>query len=305
VLRGTASNRAIGIAWVTTSALAYSLFAIFSKKLLDSLAPTDVLAWRFLIAAPVAWAIVLVRFRAGGASPRDAPVGRMLLAGVTFGMIALFAFYGVDHLSASLYTVLIYTYPAMVAAGSALLGRPPTRTLWIALGFTVLGIALTVPSVFDGGADADGIGLAYTIGNAALYAIYILVTARLLRPGTSSFDSVVAATWSLTGSLVFAFGVIALNGLQRPPDWGQAFNLAGLAVVSTVVAGMTLLLGLSRLGPAPAALVATLEPVLTLVWAVLLLGESLQPIQVVGAALVIAGVLWAQRPTPRQASGAG
>jgi drug/metabolite transporter (DMT)-like permease len=116
---------------------------------------------------------------------------------------------------------------------------------------------------------------------------------------------VVAATWSLTGSLVFAFGVIALNGLQRPPDWGQAFNLAGLAVVSTVVAGMTLLLGLSRLGPAPAALVATLEPVLTLVWAVLLLGESLQPIQVVGAALVIAGVLWAQRPTPRQASGAG
>jgi drug/metabolite transporter (DMT)-like permease len=80
-------------------------------------------------------------------------------------------------------------------------------------------------------------------------------------------------------------------------------NLAGLAVVSTVVAGMTLLLGLSRLGPAPAALVATLEPVLTLVWAVLLLGESLQPIQVVGAALVIAGVIWAQRPAGEPARG--
>jgi drug/metabolite transporter (DMT)-like permease len=299
---GTASNRAIGIAWISTSALAYSMFAIFSKKLLDSLAPTDVLAWRFLIAVPVAWAIVLVRFRAGGPSPRAAPIGRMLLAGSSFGLIALFAFYGVDHLSASLYTVLIYTYPAMVAAGSALLGRPPTRTLWIALGFTVLGISLTVPSVFDGGADADPIGLAFTIGNAALYAIYILATARLLRPGTSSSDGVVAATWSVTGSLVFVFGVIALNGLERPADWGQAFNLAGLAVVSTVVAGMTLLLGLSRLGPAPAALVATLEPVLTLVWAVLLLGESLRPIQVAGAALVIAGVMWAQRPDRLQES---
>jgi drug/metabolite transporter (DMT)-like permease len=96
--------------------------------------------------------------------------------------------------------------------------------------------------------------------------------------------------------------VIALNGLQQPDDWRQVFNLAGLAVVSTVVAGMTMLLGLSRLGPAPAALVATLEPVLTLVWAVLLLGESLQPIQLAGAALVIAGVMWAQRPDPLRGS---
>lgn len=292
-----ASNRAIGIGWVATSALAYSMFAIFSKKLLDSLAPTDVLAWRFLIAAPVAWAIVLVRWRAGGPSPRDAPAGRMLVAGFAFGMIALFAFYGVDHLSASLYTVLIYTYPAMVAAGSMLLGRPPTRTLWTALGLTILGIALTVPSVFEGGTDADGIGLAYTIGNAALYAVYILATARFLRPGRAASDSVVAATWSLTGSLVFAFAAMALNGLQRPPDWTQALNLAGLAVVSTVIAGMTMLLGLARLGPAPTALVATLEPVLTLVWAVLLLGESLRPIQIAGAALVLAGVVWAQRRT--------
>ena len=307
MLRGAPSHRAIGITWVATSALAYSLFAIFAKRLLDELAPTDVLAWRFLIAVPVAWAIVLVRHRAGGASPRDAPIARMVLAGVAFGMIALFAFYGVDHLSASLYTVLIYTYPAMVAAGAALLGRPPTRTLWIALGFTILGIALTVPSVFDGSADADGIGLAYTIGNAALYAVYILATARLLRrrPGGARSDSVVAATWSLTGSLVFALGVIALNGLERPQDGGLVLNLAGLAVVSTVVAGMTLLLGLARLGPAPAALVATVEPVLTLIWAVVLLGETLQPIQLAGAALVIAGVMWAQRPSaPVPESGA-
>lgn len=298
-MRGVAgSNRVVGVAWIVTSALAYSMFAIFSKKLLDELAPTDVLAWRFVIAAPVAWAIVLIRFRRGGAAPRDAPVRTMLVAGFVFGFIALFAFYGVDHLSASLYTVLIYTYPAMVAAGSALLGRPPTRTLWIALGLTIFGIALTVPSVFDGSADADGIGLAYTIGNAALYAMYILATARLMRPTPGRrIDGVVAATWSLTGSLVFAVGAIAINGLQRPSDWGATFNLVGLAVISTVIAGIAFLLGLARLGPAPTALVATVEPVLTLVWAVLLLGETLQPVQVAGAALVLAGVVWAQRPT--------
>ena len=59
---------------------------------------------------------MLVRHRLGGPGPRSAPITKMLLAGLGFGLIALFAFIGVDHLSAALYTVLIYTYPAMVAA---------------------------------------------------------------------------------------------------------------------------------------------------------------------------------------------
>jgi drug/metabolite transporter (DMT)-like permease len=42
-------------------------------------------------------------------------------------------------------------------------------------------------------------------------------------------------------------------------------------------------------------MIATLEPVLTIVWAVLLLGEELQPVQVVGGLLVLTGVIWAQR----------
>ena len=294
------SRRSVGVAWVVASATAYSMFAIFAKKVLDELAPTDVLVWRFLIAAPVVWAIVLVRRGLGGPGPGAAPVGKMLLAGVSFGLIALFAFIGVDHLSAALYTVIIYTYPAMVAGGAALLGAPPSRSLWIAIGLTLIGIALTVPSVFDGSADADALGLIMTLGNAALYAVYILVTGRLLRPSEAkTTDGVVAAAWSLTGSLIFAAGVVVFSGLQAPDDWRTVANLVGLAVVSTVIAGTTLMLGLARLGPAPTALVATIEPVLTLVWAVLLLGETLQPIQVAGAGLVLAGVIWAQRGARR------
>jgi len=49
------------------------------------------------------------------------------------------------------------------------------------------------------------------------------------------------------------------------------------------------------LGPSSAALVATTEPVLTLIWVVLILDETLKPVQLLGAALVIVGVLWSQR----------
>jgi drug/metabolite transporter (DMT)-like permease len=63
---------------------------------------------------------------------------------------------------------------------------------------------------------------------------------------------------------------------------------------------MAFFLGVRHLGPAPAALIAATEPVLTLIWIVTILHETLEPIQLLGAALVIAGVIWSQRPPKRR-----
>ncbi len=300
------SSHRNGVLWVVTSAVSYSLFAVFTKSVLDDLRPTDVLFWRFTIAVPVIWAAVAVRSRRAGIGPRSAPAAPFGIAGVVFGVLALFAFLGLDHLSAALYTVIIYTYPAMVAIGSALLGRRPPNRVWLAVGVTVVGIALTVPQVFDS-ADADGFGLLVTLLNALLYAAYILGTARFVTPadGAPRPDGLVASAWSCIGSLVFAVGVAAVVGVRAPSDTGAWAGLVGLAVVSTVVAATTFFLGLALLPPATAALVATLEPVLTLLWALTLLGESLVTIQVVGAALVLGGVVWSQRTSPVAAAEPG
>jgi drug/metabolite transporter (DMT)-like permease len=295
---------------VVASAASYSLFAVFSKWVLDDLSPTDLLFWRFVIAVPFAWSIVAVRARRGGPGPSAAPARQFLPAGVVFGLLALFAFIGLDHLSASLYTVIIYTYPAMVAVGATLLGRRPPRALWAALGVTTLGIALTVPEVFRGDADADGLGLVLTLMNAAVYAGYVLVTGALVGSadrGTDGdtprppADGIVASAWSVTGSLVFAVVVAVVVGVEVPTDPAVIAGVVGLGLISTVVAGMTLFVGMRTVPPATAALIATLEPVLTLIWAVTLLDESLVPLQITGAVLVLAGVVWAQRITPATA----
>ena len=285
--------------WVVASAVCYSLFAVFTKWTLDDLDPTDILFWRFAIAVPVAWAIVLVRWRRGGPSPRQAPVPQFFLAGIVFGLVAWLAFAGLDHLSAALYTVVIYTYPAMVAIGVTILGRRPPARLWIAIGVTLVGIALTVPEVFSS-PEADAAGLVLTLLNAALYAAYVIGSSRLIdgRPGAVATDGLVASAWSLTGSLVFALVVVAVVGVRAPSSPDVLAAVVGLAVVSTVVAGMTLFVGLTKLPPATAALIATIEPALTLLWAVLLLDETLTALQIVGAALVIGGVAWSQRTSP-------
>lgn len=292
------SRRRRSALWVVVSAFSYSLFAVFTKDALgEGMRPRDLLVWRFAIATPVAWTVVLLRARAGGPGPASAPRRAMTALGVLFGLLALMAFIGLEQMPAALYTVVIYTYPTMVAVGAWLLGRPAPRALWGALVLTMLGISLTVPEVFRT-TDATVTGLLVTLVNAACYAVYILISSRLIerrRAVGREVDGLVAATWSLTGSLLFAMAVVATGDVQAPGSWRATGGIVGLALVSTVVAGSTLMIGLQSLTPPAAATIATLEPVLTLLWAVTLLGEGLGAAQVTGAALVIVGVTWAQR----------
>lgn len=285
-----------------TSAGAYSLFTVFGKNVLEVIETADVLVWRFLIAVPVAWVIVLVRSRLGGPGAFTVEWKPRFLAGVAFGAVAWMAFAGLDNLPAALYIVIIYTYPAMVAVGSWLLGKPTSRHIWVAVAITLVGIGFTVPEILSDAGDATLIGVVMTLGNAALYAGYVLYSERLVT-GDSGGDGLVASAWSLTGSLTFAAVVAVFSWpISIPDTFGGASSMVGLAVISTVIASMAFFLGVRHLGPAPAALIAATEPVLTLIWIVTILHESLEPIQLLGASLVITGVIWSQRPVKRRIS---
>lgn len=293
-----------GVLWILASAGGYSLFTVFGKNVLEQLAASDVLIWRFLIAAPISWLIVAARWRLGkGGSPRDVPWLPPYLAGVSFGIMAWFAFAALDRLTGAIYIVLCYTYPAMVAVGAWLLGKPTSKRLWIAIALTLVGVGFTVPEIEFGGDGRAVAGMVLTIFNAFIYACYILYSERLMTtPSTDdstparSNDGFVTAAWGMTGSLSFAL-VLALvsGGVDAPSGAKFVGSMIGLGVISTVVAATAFLLAVARLGPAPAALFASIEPAITLVWIVLFLGETLVPIQIVGAILVIAGVVWSQR----------
>lgn len=301
------TDKRAGITWILVSALAYSLFTVMAKRLLDEIGPTDVLFWRFVIATPVIWVVVLLRARTRrGPNPVHVAWHPRFAMGLLFGLLAWFAFVGVDKLPGDLYVIIIYTYPAMVAVGARLLGRPATRQLWTALAITTVGIALTVPEIFEGSQDAALFGFALTVLNAALYAGYILYSERIVNDTKGHHlagDSFVAAAWGMVGSLVVATVVAVASGGVSLPDTGLAVAcMFGLGIISTVVSQTAFFLGVSKLGPAPAALVAASEPVMALTWLVVFLDESMRAIQVAGAVLVIVGVVWSQRAQPDRAA---
>jgi drug/metabolite transporter (DMT)-like permease len=84
-----------------------------------------------------------------------------------------------------------------------------------------------------------------------------------------------------------------LLGQLRPGDvtaagWGW---LVCIAVVSTVAAIGLFFAGLRRVGPTTASILATVEPLVTVLLAFLVFGETLRPVQILGGALVLTAVV--------------
>ena len=140
---------------------------------------------------------------------------------------------------------------------------------------------------------AAPIGVVLGLGSAAFYSGYILYGSRLL-PGlppvsaTAMIMTSAAAVWTAYASIS---GRLAVD--WTPP---RLFLIASFAVVGTTIPVLTFILGLRLVGPSRAAILSTFEPVSTVLLAVIILGESANPIQYVGGALILASVVLLEGP---------
>ncbi|MBK8136649.1 MAG: DMT family transporter [Chloroflexi bacterium] len=289
-----------GLLFILLAAVGYACFPIFTKFIYadPALTPLDVVTWRFIFAAPLVW--LTLRLLRAPQPPSPLPRLKLVGLGVLFAMLATCAFFSLSLLPASLYTVLLYTYPAMVAIISLLIGdRLPLRG-WIALALTLVGVVLTVPNLGEGGTvTVEGL-LITLIGNCLLYAIYLVLSGRVMRANTAAGYAI---AWGITGSLLTVLLLIPLRGLTVPTIPSAWFGLIALALFSTIMPGFAMLAGIGRLGASRAAILSTTEPVMTIVLALLLLpGETMTALQIFGAALVLISVVLLQLPSRSSAS---
>ena len=218
-------------------------------------------------------------------SPRSAGLG--LLLGVAYAVEAAAYFAALRRIDAALAALLLYLYPAMVAVTAALAGvdRLTPRRLG-ALGLTTSGAILALAGSGTGAVDALGVGLA--VLSAVLYSAYVLLSDRAVShvpPLTVTALVATGAGVCFTGAGL-ATGVLEL-GLS-PTGWAL---VAALASFSTVLPIAAFLAGMRLVGPSTAAILSTAELVITIGLALVLLGETLAPVQLGGAALVLAGVI--------------
>jgi len=268
------------------SGAAFGTMAIFGKLAYGAGATAGtLLTGRFVLAALIFWC--LVPLREVRALPRRDIVAGLGLGACGYALQAGCYFAALERIDASLLSLLLYTFPAMVAVAAVALGRErlsPRRVLALALASS--GLALVVTGA--GAGSLEPVGAALALGAAVVYTTYILVSQGVAARVAPQVLSALVCT----GAALSLVAASALLGQLRPGaltagGWGW---LACIALVSTVGAITLFFAGLKRVGPTAASILATVEPVVTVGLAFLVFGEHLGPVQLAGGALVLLAV---------------
>jgi drug/metabolite transporter (DMT)-like permease len=199
---------------------------------------------------------------------------------------------------AGLVAILLYLYPAFVTIlATIFLKKPVTMLKCMALVMTLGGTILMI------GLDSDTgqvLGIVLGITAAVLYSIYIVVGSKvILNAGAFPASTVVI----ISAGVVFS-GVVTAKGVQFPITLTGWISVFAIALVSTALAIVTFFAGLKKIDPANASMISTLEPVVTIVLAVVVLGEAVTTPKILGGIMILmAVVLLARSEAYAQASG--
>ncbi len=263
-----------------------------------------IVTWRAGIGATLVIGFLTFRVLLGGVRPvslRALPVRDrwfMLAAAVANTLLNLAAFIAFERITIALTLLVFYLYPAGVAVASLLwFGERLDRLRWMALGVSLVGMALVVAGVGELGAiDGLGIGLAFV---AALMQGFFVLAAR---HGFARVPGPQAAAMTMGGAFTFYLLIAApiglLGSLSQPLASSNALVPVVLAgVIGAGIPTVSFIVGIRRLGPSRAAILATLEPVIGVGLAAWLLAEQPTAVQLIGGAFIlVAAVLLQLRP---------
>lgn len=267
---------------------------MFSKILVGTMAPFNILAVRFLIAAGLL--IVLFHRRLLKLDRRTLGCGAAM-GGVFFASMAL-EMHALTGASSSTVSFLENTAIVLVPMAAALMARRrPAAPVAAACTVAMIGVGLLTAGGGPGGDTVPGV--LFGLGSGAAYSAAILTTARLSQEGDPlTLGIVQVATMGLLAlgaSLVFEAPVLP----TAPAEWG---SLAALIVVCTGF-GFTLQpVAQSRLSADVAGLLCALSPFVAAVLGAVFLGEEVTPCRLAGMALIAVAMLVASLPrglTPR------
>src|SRR3954449_12535918 len=281
-----------GAAFVLASAVAFGCMPIFGKEAFEAgVGVATLLFVRFAMAAPVLWLGVALH---SGSFPRErGPVLRALALGAFgYSMQAGLYFLALERMDASVLSLILYSYPALVTGAAILLRRESaSRRRLVALVTASGGLVLVLAGAGLGSLDLAG--CAFGAGAALTYSAYILVSDGV----TSELDALPLAALVSTGAAVSLGLVAAATGSLdlgfEPAGW---LWLGSAALISTVGAVVLFFSGMSRVGPSTAAILSTLEPPVTVTLVFVTFHDSLGAIQLLGAVAVLGAAVIVNLP---------
>jgi len=246
-------------------------------------APFTLAAMRTLVAATLLWAGYAILRRSWLRISWKALMG-CVAVGVVNGLGSLLYYTGLSRVNASMASFLNTLYPLWVVLFLTASGQPVRWLTLSRMGLAMAGVYLLTGT---GTGEPDWLGAMLMVASAATYGWHLVLGQWVLAdiPSRSATPYILMAM-AVTVGLARLLQGDTVEAITAP----GARTIAALGI-TTVLSRILMFAGLRRLGGIETALVGLLELLVSLVLALLLLGERLTPLQWAGGAVLVASIL--------------
>lgn len=281
-----------GVALAALGALSYGVTVVVGRDLAGAgVSSSAALGWRFATGGVLLFG--LLRLRRAPLLPARGELPKVFLLGaVGYATESTFFYLALERGTAAATALIFYVYPAIVTAAELVRGRERAEVPTLAaLALSVSGTAVVVAG--SGDVTISPAGAAFALAAASTFAAYLLVGRDLGEGG----DPMTTACWVALGAAAsnLARGTIGADVTISSDRWAEVavYGAATAAAFSLMFAAI------ERIGATRAAVVMSLEAFSAVVLGVVLLGENLRAVQLVGGVGVLAAAtLIGTRHTP-------
>jgi drug/metabolite transporter (DMT)-like permease len=211
---------------------------------------------------------------------------------------------GLKYVSGAVGGVIIGSSPVVTALLSAMLIQDvPLRAVWLGGLLSFAGVGLVSVAGFQAVGDQPLLGSLLVFGGVASWALYSIGSRQIMER-----HSALTVNWAtLLVATVLQVPLLWMDrkmldaglGSVSPADW---MALGYLVLFATAIAQQAWLYGVKGVGPSRASVFGNLTPVAAIVLSAVLLNESVGASEILGIALILAGVWVVDRQTSRLTS---
>jgi drug/metabolite transporter (DMT)-like permease len=278
------SGRLKGVLLALTAVFFLSVTpALVKSAISHGMDPISLLSLRMVVGAVLLWVLF------GLFSPDSLHIGKR---GLLFCAVVALAnstsmglyYLALNRINVSIAHVTFSVFPLIAIIFLALAGEPISRLALIRFGLAFAGIYFLVAPV----GKIDMVGMVLVLGTATFYALHMNCIQWFLKdekPRT-------VALYVVTFMALFTSLADFLKGWEWPTISSEGWLvILYTGIFSTALARLAMFTAIKSLGSGQMALLGPVETLLAVTWALLFLGESLAPLQVLGALLIVSSTL--------------
>lgn len=259
------------------------IFALYAYR--GGINTITLLALRFLLTAAMFFTYIFAK----GIKikiTKDYLIAVILLGGVFYTAMSFSYFTAIKHISPSLGSLLLYTYPIFVSLLTFIFEKQRlSKRLIFSMLLSLVGLMLVL---YDGLGKVSFLGIALMLFASLVYSCYIVYGNRVVRQHSSVITSGFVALFSAV--VLGAYGLVAqlISFSFKPTTWA---SILGIVFFSTILAILAFFKGIELIGAARASIISMIEPLFTILLTTILFSEVMSITQWIGALAVLGGAM--------------